>query len=186
MSRKNEIIAQATLILRRQGLAGLSMGPLAREMGMAKASLFHHFSSKEELLKAVCDELHKQIEDISLLIENQDSPDKALQTYISFHCDDCLNGRSLLDALLADLDNYDAAIQDTVQKITQADSHILVGILHEGAHKGWDLPAGLSQTAMFIQQAVLSMARWGWNNKDEDPCVHLVQNFIPRILSKKT
>lgn len=50
--RRAEIIAKATAAFVAQGYAGTSMADLARVVGVQKASLYHHFPSKEALFVA--------------------------------------------------------------------------------------------------------------------------------------
>lgn len=50
--RRAEILAVATDLFLAHGFAGTSMSALARAVGVQKASLYHHFASKEELFIA--------------------------------------------------------------------------------------------------------------------------------------
>jgi AcrR family transcriptional regulator len=45
--RRQEILEQATQLFAERGYEGLSMADLAERVGLRKASLFHHFASKE-------------------------------------------------------------------------------------------------------------------------------------------
>jgi AcrR family transcriptional regulator len=47
--RRADILATATDLFLRHGFAGTSMAALAGAAGLQKASLYHHFASKEEL-----------------------------------------------------------------------------------------------------------------------------------------
>ncbi len=47
---RERILATAARLFARYGSAGMSMQMLADEVGLHKSTLFHHFSSKEELL----------------------------------------------------------------------------------------------------------------------------------------
>lgn len=51
--RKAEIMAHATRLFAERGYDGASMGALAERVGLRKASLFHHFESKDVLYGAV-------------------------------------------------------------------------------------------------------------------------------------
>lgn len=51
-SRRQDILDQAVGIFLDQGYAGTSMADVARAIGMQKASLYHHFPSKEALFIA--------------------------------------------------------------------------------------------------------------------------------------
>lgn len=51
--RKEEIVAEATKLFAERGYDGASMGDLAERVGLRKASLFHHFPSKDVLYATV-------------------------------------------------------------------------------------------------------------------------------------
>ncbi|MBX3186944.1 MAG: TetR/AcrR family transcriptional regulator [Labilithrix sp.] len=51
--RKEEIILEATRLFAERGYEGASMGDLAERVGLRKASLFHHFPSKDVLYATV-------------------------------------------------------------------------------------------------------------------------------------
>ena len=59
--RKEEIVAEATRLFAERGYEGASMGDLAERVGLRKASLFHHFASKDVLYKAVLHELMEKV-----------------------------------------------------------------------------------------------------------------------------
>jgi AcrR family transcriptional regulator len=46
---RQRILRQATRVVSRDGLEGLSIGELAESLGMSKSGLFAHFGSKDEL-----------------------------------------------------------------------------------------------------------------------------------------
>lgn len=55
--RKEEIVAEATRLFAERGYEGTSMGDLAERVGLRKASLFHHFESKDVLYSTVLSQL---------------------------------------------------------------------------------------------------------------------------------
>jgi TetR/AcrR family transcriptional regulator len=60
-SRREEILDEATQLFAERGYEGTSMGDLAEKVGLRKASLFHHFASKDVLYAAV---LARLVEDV--------------------------------------------------------------------------------------------------------------------------
>lgn len=52
LDRRAKILATATDLFLAHGFAGTSMAALARAVGIQKASLYHHFTSKEDLFIA--------------------------------------------------------------------------------------------------------------------------------------
>lgn len=59
--RKDVILDEATRLFAERGYDGTSMADLAERVGLRKASLFHHFASKEELRAAVLDRLVHEV-----------------------------------------------------------------------------------------------------------------------------
>lgn len=53
MSKKNTILRHATTLFARQGFEGTSMTEVSRMSGVASATIFYHFESKEALLLAI-------------------------------------------------------------------------------------------------------------------------------------
>lgn len=59
--RKEEIVAEATKLFAERGYEGASMGDLAERVGLRKASLFHHFPSKDVLYTTVLTQLMESV-----------------------------------------------------------------------------------------------------------------------------
>ncbi|MCV7302977.1 TetR/AcrR family transcriptional regulator [Mycobacterium barrassiae] len=55
--RKAEIVATATQLLSSRGYQRMNLEDIAEQTDIAKATLYHYFSSKDELVKAVLEEL---------------------------------------------------------------------------------------------------------------------------------
>ena len=55
--RRDEIVEEATRLFAERGYEGASMADLAERVGIRKASLFHHFASKDVLYAAVLERL---------------------------------------------------------------------------------------------------------------------------------
>lgn len=60
-SAKSKILQAAELVLRREGLRGLSVEAVAAEAGLSKGGFFYHFKTKEELLGALVRALSEEI-----------------------------------------------------------------------------------------------------------------------------
>src|SRR2546426_10712709 len=59
--RRDEILDEATRLFAERGYEGASMADLAERVGLRKASLFHHFASKDVLYGAVLERLIKPL-----------------------------------------------------------------------------------------------------------------------------
>ncbi|WP_211746162.1 TetR/AcrR family transcriptional regulator [Paenibacillus sp. Marseille-Q4541] len=56
-SKRNLILSAASLIVNKQGVEKLTLEAVAKEAGISKGGLLHHFPNKEALLKAMVEEL---------------------------------------------------------------------------------------------------------------------------------
>ena len=55
--RKRQILESTQQILTNKGYAATSVRDIAKALGMEPASLYSHFSSKEDILKITCFEM---------------------------------------------------------------------------------------------------------------------------------
>jgi AcrR family transcriptional regulator len=60
-TRREEILDEATQLFAERGYEGTSMSDLAERVGLRKASLFHHFTSKDVLYAAVLGRLLESV-----------------------------------------------------------------------------------------------------------------------------
>lgn len=63
-NRRGEILAEATRLFAERGYEGASMADLADRVGLRKASLFHHFPSKDALYAAVLESIFQRLGDV--------------------------------------------------------------------------------------------------------------------------
>ena len=80
---RNELIETAAQVFRQKGYHGASMEDIAAAVKLRKASLYHHFSSKQEILLEILDRaLQLLLEKISAITEQNISADKKLRLMI--------------------------------------------------------------------------------------------------------
>lgn len=82
-NKREEILAYALALLSEVGYYGLTMSELARKCGLQKASLYHHFESKEYVVAAVIYRARQ-----ALIMAAQQAPDdEALLSGLKQHID---------------------------------------------------------------------------------------------------
>ena len=65
---KDRLLDTAAELFRRRGYANATTRELADELGIRKATLYHHINNKEELLEAVClESLRRLMVDVTAL-----------------------------------------------------------------------------------------------------------------------
>jgi AcrR family transcriptional regulator len=74
-------------VFARGGFAGSSVRDLAREAGLSLAGLYHHFSSKDEILFEIQRQSYQQLlEPLSVMTEDE-PPDERLSAFVYNHID---------------------------------------------------------------------------------------------------
>ena len=101
------ILDEALKLFAEKGFAGLSMDRLARELGVTKQAVLHHFGSKQKLYAAVLESISERL--LTDIVENQQLDSEAtdsafvrsvLKIYehtMAFRDETCLLMRELLD-----------------------------------------------------------------------------------------
>ncbi|WP_137876582.1 TetR/AcrR family transcriptional regulator [Rhodococcus sp. Q] len=79
--RRDELLDAVTAYVIENGVAELSMRPLAKSVGVSHASLLHHFGSKENLLAEVIERMRGESIPVELTAENLDNPMEILRTW---------------------------------------------------------------------------------------------------------
>ena len=78
VDRKQEILEVAEELLLVKGFCGFSYQDLSRRLGITKASIHHHFPSKEDLGIALCDRFEERFSEIAGEAEAKGAGPRAL------------------------------------------------------------------------------------------------------------
>ena len=80
---REDILEAAAQVFRQKGFHGASMNDIAEAVNLQKASLYHHVSSKQEILSELLEQaLHILLERISAISTQDISPDEKLRLMI--------------------------------------------------------------------------------------------------------
>jgi AcrR family transcriptional regulator len=116
-SRKDIIFREAARLFREKGYNGSTLRGLASRSGVKGGSIYHHFSSKQEILYAIMEyTMTNLINRLQLAIKDEDEPleklRKAIIFHIEYHTGD-MDETYVADAELRSLedDNYRKIVQ---------------------------------------------------------------------------
>lgn len=84
---RDDILESAALVFRQKGFHGASMADIAEAVQLQKASLYHHFSSKQEILVELLDRALEMVSSQMQTVMAQDIPADekltlAMQSYL--------------------------------------------------------------------------------------------------------
>ena len=98
---RDDILEAAAQIISRKGFHATSMQDIAQSVNLQKASLYHHISSKQEILAALLDQaLDMLIERIQNVIDQPIPPDEKLRLAMRVYLSSMLDRRDLAAVLL--------------------------------------------------------------------------------------
>lgn len=99
---RSRLIAQAEFLVRTRGYAGFSYGDLAAAIGIRRASIHHHFPSKEDLGAALI-ESYTERYDIALhaIWERSESGIGRLEAYAKLYLEGMRQGQGCLCGVMA-------------------------------------------------------------------------------------
>ena len=98
---REDILEAAAQVFRQKGFHGASMVDIAKVVGLQKASLYHHVSSKQEILLAILDRaLELLLERISAISAQDISPEKKLQRMMREYMQILVENQDLASVLL--------------------------------------------------------------------------------------
>lgn len=121
MSTRSDLLITAELLLRTKGYAAFSYADLADEIGIKKASIHHHFPTKEGLGIAVIESYLFRFEKNLALINEQNADALVrLEAFASLFVDSSENGMlPLCGALAAELSALPESLKELTQKFFQ-------------------------------------------------------------------
>lgn len=117
--RRDTIVDEATRLFGERGYDGASMADLAERVGLRKASLFHHFPSKEQLYAAV---LEKPVRELNAAVENVLTSDASFEGRL-----DALND-ALVDLLSAQPFAARLIVRETMEWTSASAGVVVVAI----------------------------------------------------------
>jgi AcrR family transcriptional regulator len=128
------ILDAAERLLGRYGFKKMTMDDLAQEVGIAKGTIYLHFSSKEEVALARVDRvIDKLVEELRTISRSHDSPAgrlrEMLMMRVLFRFDSARRYRESIDEQLAAIRPM---LQARRQKHFQEEAQIFVTVLEEG------------------------------------------------------
>lgn len=153
--RKNEIIDVAEVLFYSKGYESCTINDILKEVGIAKGTFYHYFSSKEDILEVVLDRIISQMMErihSSLSSSSLNHPEKLMQVFLAMRVDDIVD-----DQKRSDIHMPDNALlhQKALSKMIESITPILVQIVEDGiAAKAWECKFPREYMQIFLASAL--------------------------------
>lgn len=117
MNTRQEALLLGQKLLQLYGFNGFSFQDLADSLGIRKASLHYHFSSKQELALAIVEEFTTQFTNWSLKVQNK-SDEEQLRSYFRIFLSMAEENKKIcpIGAFCIEIDNLDESVIDALGK----------------------------------------------------------------------
>jgi AcrR family transcriptional regulator len=133
---REHLVATAREAFLSRGFNGVSTAEIAADSGRSKKTLFKHFPSKTELLRAVLADAARQVADRALVTTAQRGAE-APAGIAAFFLEAGLHLARLQSHLIADLEATDPRLAASILHEQRADLGVLMGrVLEHGADLG--------------------------------------------------
>ncbi len=154
-----DIIAAATRVFSQRGYHGASMSDVADELGMRKASLYHHVRKKEDLLFAIHEQLIDElIDETERVTASGGTPSEKLHDVLVVGMRFVARNRDAVTVFLQERRAVTGERWESLVAKRDLYERMVSGIIADGVAGGdfVDLPPEIAA------RGVLAMANWGY------------------------
>jgi len=136
---KQQIVSISAGMLREHGFDGFSYLDLARELGISKASVHHHFPKKQDLGLALCHWSHDWlVQGLAHFDRHASSNWNKLERYMQAAMKHVLTDHQLcpISALHSDLDKLSAPMKDVLSNLDDLELDWVTKVMTDGEKSG--------------------------------------------------
>jgi TetR/AcrR family transcriptional repressor of nem operon len=185
LDTRERLLRETEVLLRTKGYAAFSYADLAARIGIRKASIHHHFRTKEELGAALIDTYLVKFEaDLAQILGQEREAIPRLRRYAGFFTASMREGMMpLCGALSAETAALPLAMQQRVRHFFELHLVWLRTVLKEGVKAGElgpDLDVG--ETASLVLSALEGASLVAWALKDASVITPAFEQVVSRLI----
>ena len=176
--RKTEVFRAAAELMVEKGYGGTSINDIAQAVGMTKAGLYHHISSKQDMLFRILnhalDELERIVSTPVRLIED---PERRLRQLMRLQILGSVKHGLAFTVLFLEKKHLAPAQQMEINERIKEHHALIRETLRELAENGRLRSLDVNIATMHIMNAMTGVARWKHHDFASD-AEHLIQETI--------
>lgn len=137
MQPREVILDAAQKLVAQHGYAGLSMRDLARESGLAKATLYHHFADKQSIYLDMLErDLRRISEHLAEAAATPGSCEERLRAVVAMYFEQMRTRRAEILARMREIAGMEQALRALILRYRPQLSQPIIDILQEGQRQG--------------------------------------------------
>lgn len=179
-----QILKVSTLIFTEKGYEKTSIQDIIDALGMSKGAVYHHFRSKEDILKAVMDkELGRAEQLLARLIAETEAPnarEKLIQILEQMILDSGLQQQSMDHILSAQIKNPQFVLEG-LKKGVQRDAIIIAELMLQGKQDGSlqvEQPLECAEVFLLLTNIWINPLLFERNREETVSRLHFVQRMM--------
>lgn len=158
--RKKKIMREAAYLFRRKGYAGTTLRELAKRSGIQGGSIYHHFTSKQEILYQIITETMNDLFEVKNVIKEEQDPVEKLRKAIVFHLNLTMTKPDDMHITDAELWCLNKANFDHIVRQRRDYDKIFMQILEEGTNRQLMNIRNIKLTTIAIMQMLTGISYW--------------------------
>lgn len=156
---RERITAAAARLFQTRGINAVSMQEVAAEVGLSKASIYHYYESRDDLLRHVFgDWARGEVERARSIAESNDDPATKLTAFIRFHLNSLVDHLDLYSLSFREESELPADVREEFRAVKREHDVLLHRILREGVEARIFEPIDETLAAFAID----GMCNWIW------------------------
>ncbi len=181
-SRKTIIFKEAARLFRENGYRGSTLRELAKRAGVKGGSIYHHYSSKQEILYMIMDyTMTNLIHKVQQEIENETSPLGKLRKAIKFHVEYHTVDRDETFVADAELRSLEGPNYKKIVKMRDSYEKIYRDILQEGIEAGEIKIESVGLASRALLQMCTGISYWYRPNGKKTIC-QIADSYVDLFL----
>jgi len=133
MDTREEILRHTADLIQTHGFSGFSYKDISDRLGIAKASIHHHFSNKEVLGIAYCESKTLELQNFRKKLSQLKTPTAKLKAYLEKPKDRLATRKMCgINAMQSDSAQMSKELKKSLKMLTMLDIDIVREILEEG------------------------------------------------------
>lgn len=188
---RREILHTAVDIASAEGLEGLTIGRLAKDLNMSKSGLFAHFGAKEDLQLATVETARdifiKEIIDPTADVEpGMDRLRALLEAWLSYVERSVFRGGCFFAAASLEFDSREGPVRALIAALTKAWVDMLIEAFNQAQEKGQIGPSAEAEQVVFELHALVQEANWAHHLLHDEKAFDRARTGITNRLNSLT
>lgn len=186
-ARNEEVFRTAAEMMVQKGYGGTSVGDIAKAVGMTKAGLYHHISSKQDMLfqimKFAMDSVETVIVSPTRVIVD---PEERLREIVRRHARGIIEGGPAIPVLMSEINHLEPIQRKEITRRIKAYRNYVMKALKELEADGRLHPQDIRITIRHIMRTIVGIAYWYPPDfrTNADQVIEETVNFILRAVIK--